>query len=100
MQRRKVAVIGSGNIGTDLMLKLLRHSRRLEMAVLVGVDAASDGLARARALGVKTLFVLTTRTAHWFKARGFVEQPIDQLPREKRLVYNMQRRSKVFAQDI
>ncbi|MBN8482780.1 MAG: acetaldehyde dehydrogenase (acetylating) [Xanthomonadales bacterium] len=54
MQRRKVAVIGSGNIGTDLMLKLLRHSRRLEMAVLVGVDAASDGLARARALGVAT----------------------------------------------
>ncbi len=55
---------------------------------------------RARLANIRRLFVLTTRTAHWFKERGFVEQPIDQLPREKRLVYNMQRRSKVFAKDI
>ena len=55
---------------------------------------------RARLANIRRLFVLTTRTAHWFKERGFVEQPVDQLPREKRLVYNMQRRSKVFAKDI
>ena len=53
--------------------------------------------ARARALGIKRLFVLTTVTPHWFKERGFVEQSIDQLPAEKRLLYNLQRRSKVFA---
>ncbi len=52
---------------------------------------------RARTLGIKRLFVLTTVTPHWFKERGFVEQSIDQLPAEKRLLYNLQRRSKVFA---
>ena len=56
--------------------------------------------ARARALGIKRLFVLTTVTPHWFKERGFVEQSIDQLPAEKRLVYNLQRRSKVFAKPL
>ena len=55
---------------------------------------------RARAVGIKRLFVLTTVTSHWFKERGFVEQPVDQLPEEKRLVYNLQRRSKVFAKPL
>ena len=55
---------------------------------------------RARAVGIKRLFVLTTRTAHWFRERGFVDQTVDQLPVEKRLLYNMQRRSKVFAKPL
>ncbi len=48
----KVAIIGSGNIGTDLMIKVIKASNTLEMGALVGIDPDSDGLARAKKAGV------------------------------------------------
>jgi len=50
--KTKVAIIGSGNIGTDLMIKVMRLSDVLEMGAFVGIDPESDGLKRAERLGV------------------------------------------------
>lgn len=50
--KAQVAIIGSGNIGTDLMFKVMRLAKHLEMGAMVGIDPQSDGLARAARLGV------------------------------------------------
>ena len=54
MRKTKVAIIGSGNIGTDLMFKVIRLSDTLEVGAMVGIDPGSDGLARAERLGIPT----------------------------------------------
>lgn len=57
-------------------------------------------IKQARAIGISKLFVLTTRTAHWFREREFKPANIDDLPVKKRQMYNYQRNSKVFIKDL
>lgn len=54
----------------------------------------------AKSLGLKQLFVLTTRTAHWFRERGFAAAGIGQLPGKKRDLYNWQRNSRMLILDL
>lgn len=81
-----------------------------EMACLTvnpEVQAQGDGErllkhmeTRARAAGFKKLFVLTTRTAHWFLKRGFVPATVDDLPKDRQHMYNWQRKSVVFIKNL
>jgi acetaldehyde dehydrogenase len=54
MRKIKAAIIGSGNIGTDLMIKMIKYPENMELAAVVGVDPDSEGLAMARAHGIAT----------------------------------------------
>jgi amino-acid N-acetyltransferase len=56
--------------------------------------------ARAKKLKLKRLFVLTTRTAHWFTERGFAEEGVGALPKQRRELYNFQRLSKVLVKSL
>lgn len=55
---------------------------------------------RARNLGLKTLYVLTTRTAHWFRERGFQPSSVERLPAARASLYNYQRNSQVFEKTL
>ncbi|MFC7392103.1 acetaldehyde dehydrogenase (acetylating) [Scopulibacillus cellulosilyticus] len=89
MAKLKVGIIGSGNIGTDLMIKL-RRSDGLELTTMIGIDSESDGLRRAKELGYETfdngidgfmahpeladiLFDATSAKAHLYHAKVLKE---------------------------
>ncbi|HCV39981.1 amino-acid N-acetyltransferase [Pseudomonas sp. SAR267] len=55
---------------------------------------------RARQMGLNTLFVLTTRTAHWFRERGFAPSGVERLPAARASLYNYQRNSKIFEKSL
>jgi amino-acid N-acetyltransferase len=86
------------------------ESGMAEMACLVvSGDAQTQGdgerlmkhlETRAKAAGLSKLFVLTTRTMHWFKKRGFVQGTVDDLPKDRAHMYNWQRRSQVLVKPL
>jgi len=55
---------------------------------------------RSRARGLNRIFVLTTRTEHWFLKRGFVKVSVDDLPEDRRRLYNWQRKSLVLMKQL
>ena len=65
-----------------------------------GADLLNVIEGKAHARGIERLFVLTTRAAHWFIERGFIEANVDALPADKRALYNWQRRSKVLIKTL
>ncbi|MEW9899570.1 amino-acid N-acetyltransferase [Chitinivorax sp. PXF-14] len=66
----------------------------------LGDKLLQDVERQARRLGIERLFVLTTRTTHWFIERGFEHANVDVLPQERQRFYNYQRRSKVFIKTL
>lgn len=86
------------------------EEKMAEMACLtVSPDAQAQGDGerilkhmenRARATGMNKLFVLTTRTSHWFKKRGFVTASVDDLPKDRQHMYNWQRKSQVLVKTL
>jgi amino-acid N-acetyltransferase len=65
-----------------------------------GERLLANAEAKAKATGLKSIFVLSTRTTHWFIERGFVEMDPAWLPEEKAALYNYDRRSKVFVKEL
>ncbi|MGZ8341623.1 MAG: amino-acid N-acetyltransferase, partial [Telluria sp.] len=86
------------------------EEKMAEMACLTvnpEVQAQGDGERilrhmenRARAAGLKQLFVLTTRTSHWFQKRGFKPATVDALPKDRQRMYNWQRKSQVLVKSL
>lgn len=82
-----------GELACVVMSDVYRGSNKGDM-LLAAIEA------HALKLGLSTLFVLTTRTAHWFIERGFKPAALETLPNEKRELYNYQRNSKVFSKPL
>ena len=65
-----------------------------------GAAIAAEIEQRAQAAGLKRLFVLTTKSAHWFVERDYVKAGVDDLPDEKQALYNYQRKSEVLVKQL
>ena len=99
-----------GNVLGCAALYPFPEQRTAELAALAVNPFYRDGgrgerlldfaIAKARGMGLKSVFVLSTRTTHWFIERGFVETEAGWLPERKAALYNYERRSKIFMKDI
>jgi len=107
---RFFVIEAAGNILGCAALYTFAERRTAELAALAVNPFYRDGgrgerllahaEARARSLGLKSIFVLSTRTTHWFLERGFVETDPSWLPEQKAALYNYDRRSKVFVKEL
>jgi amino-acid N-acetyltransferase len=105
-----VVIEADGNILGSAAIYPFPEEKMAELAALAVNPFFRDGgrgerllahaEAKARAAGFKTLFVLSTRTTHWFIERGFVEASPDRLPEKRRATYNYDRASKVFVKSL
>jgi amino-acid N-acetyltransferase len=101
---------GEGNILGCAALYAFPEQKAAELAALAvnafyrdggrGERLLAHAEAKARAMGLKSIFVLSTRTTHWFIERGFAETDPANLPERKAALYNYDRRSKVFTKQL
>ena len=101
---------GDGNILGCAALYAFPEQKTAELAALAvnaffrdggrGERLLAHAEAKARTLGLRSLFVLSTRTTHWFIERGFAETDPASLPEKKAALYNYDRRSKVFTKQL
>jgi amino-acid N-acetyltransferase len=99
-----------GNILGCAALYVFSEQKTAELAALAVNPFYRDGgrgerllayaEAKARQMGLKSIFVLSTRTTHWFIERGFIEADTSRLPDKKQQLYNYDRRSKVFVKEL
>ena len=99
-----------GNILGCAALYVFAEQKTAELAALAVNPFYRDGgrgerllahaEAKARQMGLRSLFVLSTRTTHWFIERGFIEADTSRLPEKKQALYNYDRRSKVFVKEL
>ena len=98
------------NLGVATTNAAYAEAKTAEMAALT-VSPQSQGQGdgekvlkrieqRARAMGLQSIFVLTTRTMHWFMKRGFVQMDADWLPEGRKRKYNWDRRSQVLVKKL
>jgi amino-acid N-acetyltransferase len=107
---RFVVLEADGNILGTAAIYPFPEDRTAELAALAVNPFYRDGgrgerllgfaESKARAAGLKSLFVLSTRTTHWFLERGFTEADVSRLPARRQSAYNYDRRSKVFVKEL
>ena len=83
------------NVSKEAWAAWLKHQ-----TMLVNENRLSLADIRARKLRLTRLFVLTTRTAHWFLERGFRTATVNDLPQQKQALYNYQRKSLVYVKNL
>jgi amino-acid N-acetyltransferase len=107
---RFLVLESDGVIAGCIALNPFPEDRAVELACLAvapdyrgrgfGDRLLADAEANGKKTGFKRLFVLTTRTEHWFEERGFVDSSPDHLPKRKQALYNYKRKSKVLEKPI